>query len=221
MKNDYAPKFEDLPDVLPIFPLGGVLLLPCGNLPLNIFEPRYKAMIEDAMRGTRMIGMVQTIEPDQNAITGPTPPIYKTGCMGKITEFIETPDGRYQITLTGICRFVAKEELKIERGYRRVRPDWGMYEADLGENTCLDVNRPKMKNLLKQYFDQHGMDCDWEKFDNVSDGRLITCLSMICPFSASEKQSLLEAACCNTRAERFLTVLEMSLYGHDAPTSHH
>ena len=121
-KNPYAPTFDTLPDILPIFPLSGVLLLPHGQLPLNIFEPRYVAMVEDALSTHRMIGMLQPKNDNE---------IYQTGCAGKITEFTEMPDGRYIINLSGICRFKIFDELETLKGYRRARPDWQPFEGDL------------------------------------------------------------------------------------------
>src|SRR5580698_5813033 len=123
----FAP--SALPDVLPIFPLSGVLLLPRGRLPLNIFEPRYLAMIEGALANGRLVGMVQPSAADSQE---PLPPIYHIGCAGRITSFTETEDGRFLISLTGICRFTITEELPIEHGYRRVKPDWEGFLSDIG-----------------------------------------------------------------------------------------
>lgn len=196
-------RVEDLPDDLPIFPLGGVLLLPQGRLPLNVFEPRYLAMVEDAMAGRRLIGMIQP----HNDTSG----IFKTGCAGKITEFSETDDGRFLITLTGICRFDVEDELPQTKGYRRVKPGWAKFEKDLEEPGCPGLNKARLKELLKKYFNQQDMTCDWDAVEGTPDGKLITCLAMICPFEPSEKQALLEAQCCRTRAEMFMTMLEMAV----------
>jgi len=204
-QNPFAPHHNDLPETLPVFPLSGVLLLPFGQLPLNIFEPRYLAMINTALRTHRMIGMIQPKESNNH------PPLYETGCAGKITEFAETDDGRYLISLTGICRFKIKHELEITEGYRIVKPLWNDFEKDMTRQTCLDMNREKLKNLLINYFEQENMDCDFDKFDNIPDGKLMTCLSMICPFEPREKQALLEQTCCASRAKLFLTMLEMAI----------
>ena len=204
--NPFAPAFEDLPEILPIFPLSGALLLPSGQLPLNIFEPRYLAMTRAALASNRLIGMIQPQENCQN------PPVYETGCAGKITEFSETPDGRYLITLTGISRFKIARELSQEQGYRRIKAVWSGFEDDIQENGCLGLDREKLADLLRQYFDKEGMDCDWDAVQNAPDGRLITCLSMACPFDVAEKQALLEARCCRTRAEMFMTMLEIALH---------
>ncbi len=219
-QNPFAPEFDDLPDTLAIFPLTGALLLPCGQLPLNIFEPRYLAMVEDAMAADRYIGMVQPRDKTIKEIADDTP-IFETGCAGKITAFNETEEGKYLITLTGICRFNITEEVSSNRNYRSVRTEWTSYREDLSEKKCLDLNRPQLKILLKKYFELQEMNCDWEAIDGAPDGRLITCLSMICPFDASEKQALLEAKCCHTRAELFMTMLEMAACEKEDCCSHH
>lgn len=217
--NPYAPAFSDLPQALPIFPLTGVLLLPCGNLPLNIFEKRYLAMVDDALAGDRMIGMIQPRDPKIETITDNTP-VFKTGCAGKITEFNETGNGRYLIKLTGISRFDINSEIPVNRGYRRVKPEWTAYKSDL-EEISVDMDRNKLKSLLRKYFDNEGMTCDWDAIEDTPDGKLITCLSMVCPLDPSEKQALLEAKCNNTRAKMFITLLEMAVCGDKLCKSQH
>ena len=204
-QNPFAPEFKDLPDTLPVFPLKSAFLLPTGQLPLNIFEPRYLQMIEDALKNARMIGMIQPANEDEK------PALVKTGCAGKIIEFSETSDGRYLITLAGSYRFNVYEEMDTSKLYRIVKPDWTPYESDHKAHRCLDLNRERLKALLKEYFTNEGMDCDWAAVDGAPDGKLITCLSMVCPFEAKEKQALLEAPCCKTRAELFLGMLEMAV----------
>ncbi len=206
--NPFAPPFNELPDILPVFPLQEALLLPFGRLPLNIFEPRYLAMIRDAMAGNRMIGMVQPQDTDPDA---ETPPIFDVGCAGKITDFSETENGRYVIMLTGISRFKIKKEVQQKDGYRRVEASWSGFEDDVLDHACLGLNREKLGELLQQYFKQQGMSCDWKAVENAPDGKLITCLSMACPFEPAEKQALLEAKCCKTRAGMFMTMLEIAL----------
>ena len=218
--NPFAPAFEDLPETIPIFPLVNVLLLPCGNLPLNIFEPRYLAMVEDAMASNRIIGMVQPQDKTVRTVTDETP-VFATGCAGRITEFSDTGDGRYLITLSGICRFSIREELGTNRGYRRIKACWQSYKNDLQARSCLDMDREKLKTLLRKYFENEGMECDWQAVDNAPDGKLITCLSMVCPFEAQEKQALLEAACCDARAKLFMTMLEMAACGNKDCNSRH
>ncbi|MEM7679613.1 MAG: LON peptidase substrate-binding domain-containing protein [Pseudomonadota bacterium] len=217
-KNPYAPDFDDLPDVLPIFPLEGVLLLPGGNLPLNIFEPRYLAMVETAMASHRMIGMVQpkTEEPKHSGKSA----IYDVGCAGKITEFAETEDGRYLISLTGISRFHVEQELSVVTNFRQINADWTSYKDDVVKADCLDMDREKLKNLLADYFSKNDMDCDWQAIEQADDSRLITCLSMACPLSPSEKQALLEAKDCGNRADLFMTMLQMAICAEDGCAKH-
>ncbi|MCB1532203.1 MAG: LON peptidase substrate-binding domain-containing protein [Alphaproteobacteria bacterium] len=217
-KNPFAPLYDALPDTLPIFPLEGVLLLPRGNLPLNIFEPRYLAMVEDALRCQRLIGMVQpnTKAPQE----GDVPVVYDIGCAGKITEFSETPDGRYLITLTGISRFKIEKELDGKSGYRRVKPDWSGYKCDINSQSCGKLDRGKLHEFLKSYFHKEGMSCDWGALEDTDDSSLITCLSMVCPFDPCEKQALLEADCCDARAKMFMTMLEMASCQGDCESHH-
>ena len=213
-QNPFAPEFEDLPEDLPIFPLASAFLLPTGQLPLNIFEPRYLQMVEDAMASNRMIGM---IHPKEGQEDRKTPTLEKTGCAGKIIEFSETPDGRYLVTLAGIYRFNIAEEQDSTKLYRLVKPDWTPYETDAKAFSCLGLDRDNLKSLLKDYFQQHEMDCSWQAVDDAPDGKLITCLSMICPFEHQEKQALLEAPCCKSRAEMFMSMLEIAVRSGIAP----
>ncbi len=203
-KNPFAPDFKDLPETLPVFPLPGVLLLPTGSLPLNIFEKRYLSMVEDAMASPhRMIGMIQPRDETES--------LYDVGCAGKITEFRETGDGRFLITLNGICRFRIVGEVPSKTLYRQARMDWSPYGADLTMPTCLDIDREKLNSLLQTYFSHQDMNCDWEAIKKAPDSRLLTCLAMVCPFEAKEKQALLEAPCCKSRAETFIAMLEMAV----------
>lgn len=204
MTNAPRHKFEDLPGEIPIFPLGGVLLLPRGQLPLNIFEPRYVAMVDSAMATHRLIGMVQTKDDGS---------VYGIGCAGRITSYNETPDGRYEIVLTGICRFRFDKELSQENGFRRVKSNWAAFENDLQKMDCLNIDRARLRSLLKNYFEKQGLTCSWDAVDQASDEKLMTTLAMICPFDAKEKQALLEAPCCRERAKLFMTMLEMECTG--------
>lgn len=196
--------FETLPGELPIFPLPGVLLLPRGQLPLNIFEPRYIAMVDEAMRTERLIGMIQ---PDDSGS------LYNVGCAGRVQSYHETNDGRYEIVLQGVCRFRTRAELPQKSGFRRVTADWTDFAKDMQPMGCLDLDRPKLKKLLKNYFQQHNLTCSWEAVDNAADDKLMTSLAMICPFEAKEKQALLEAPCCKDRAKLFMDLLEIESCG--------
>jgi len=198
--------FDELPPVIPIFPLTGVLLLPRGRMPLNIFEPRYLAMVSDAMAYPRLIGMVQPREGQGDA---GDPPGYQTGCAGRITGFGELDDGRYEITLTGVARFSIAEELPPVKGYRPVRVDWSRFRGDLVPAEG-GVDRERLLAALKPYLKRHKVKTDWDAIAKTPDDRLVTSLSMVCPFAPSEKQGLLEAESLPARAGLLTALLEMA-----------
>jgi uncharacterized protein len=201
-----------LPDVLPIFPLTGVLLLPHGRLPLNIFEPRYLAMTRDALAGERLIGMVQPSQPqdDNRGGGGANPPVYSVGCAGRLTQFSETDDGRYLITLTGIQRFRIVEELPPLSGYRRIVPDWLPFADDRQQQPQPGFDRERLLRGLRGYFAQRRISADFEAIDKAPAEYLVTSLAMACPFAPSEKQALLEAADLDARAELLTALVEMA-----------
>lgn len=200
-----------LPAILPIFPLPGVLLLPRGHLPLNIFEPRYLAMTRDAMAGEKLIGMVQPTDPHQS-LAG-NPPVYPTGCAGLVSSFAETDDGRFLITLTGVSRFRVREELPLVAGYRRVAADWAGFAADLAGEEEAEFDRQRLLRGLRTYFDRHRMSANWEALATVRGERLIASIAMLCPFEPSEKQALLEAADLGARARLLTAIVEMAGQG--------
>ena len=206
--NPFDPTFDQLPEIVPIFPLTGVLLLPRGKLPLNVFEPRYLAMTEDALSGNRMIGIIQPSDPLSRASV---PPVYPIGCAGRITSFSETDDGRYLITLTGVCRFETVRELPIMRGYRRVGVSWERFAADLEEPGPALFDRARLVEGLKTYFKIQGISANWDAIDSTPDERLVTSLAMICPFEPSEKQALLECGSLSERASMMVAIIEMSV----------
>jgi Lon protease-like protein len=203
----FDPSFEALPATLPIFPLAGVLLLPRGRLPLNIFEPRYLAMARDVLAGDRMIGMVQPIEPEAE---GEAPAVYPKGCAGRIISFSETDDGRYLVTLKGLIRFIIAAERPLTSGYRSVVPDYAPFRADLAAEDG-DIDRARLLGALKAYFDVQGLDVDWNAVESTDDERLVTSLAMICPFDPSEKQALLEAPDLTARSRTMTALLEMAV----------
>ncbi|MEO3435381.1 LON peptidase substrate-binding domain-containing protein [Inquilinus sp. CAU 1745] len=211
-QSPFFPTFDRLSPSIPIFPLAGVLLLPRGLLPLNIFEPRYIAMVDDALSSDRMIGMVQPTTPDSGAAA---PEIYPLGCAGRITSFDETDDGRYLITLTGICRFHAGAELATTRGYRRVESDWSAFRDDMKgcdmEGGGCGLDRARLDAALGVYFRRHGISANWEAIKDTPDERLVTSLAMICPFDPPEKQALLEAPTPADRAELVVSLIEMAV----------
>jgi len=206
--NPFDPTIDQLPEIVPIFPLTGVLLLPRGKLPLNVFEPRYLAMTEDALSGNRMIGIIQPSDPLSRASV---PPVYPIGCAGRITSFSETDDGRYLITLTGVCRFETVRELPIVRGYRRVDVSWERFAADLEESGPALFDRARLVEGLKTYFKIQGISANWDAIDSTPDERLVTSLAMICPFEPSEKQALLECGSLSERASMMVAIIEMSV----------
>lgn len=208
------PGATALCEVLPIFPLAGVLLLPRGQLPLNIFEPRYLAMTRDALGGDRLIGMVQPSDPNQPAAGNP--PVYPTGCAGRITSFTETEDGRYLITLTGLCRFRIREELPLLSGYRRVVPRWDEFAYDLRNPREPAFDRERLVRGLRAYFEKHRIKAEWDAINSVPSERLVTSIAMVCPFEPSEKQALLEARDLDQRAELLTAIVEMAVMGQTA-----
>ncbi|WP_282604830.1 LON peptidase substrate-binding domain-containing protein [Pelagibius sp. Alg239-R121] len=224
----FDPSFNDLPDEIPVFPLSGVLLLPGGHLPLNIFEPRYLAMIDAALAGDRIIGMVQPSEEDNsNSPLQPDPrqsglpdcpPIYETGCAGRINAFSETDDGRYLITLAGLIRFEIAAELELENGFRRVTADYQRFQGDLTSNDVA-IDRDHLLETVRGYFSSQGIRGDWEAIGQTENEHLVTSLAMICPFAASEKQLLLEAMTLKERAETMTKIMEMAIHQPGADKS--
>lgn len=213
----FDPPVEEFPKALPIFPLRSVLLLPGGQLPLNVFEPRYLAMTADALKSDRMIGMVQPLE---TAERPDRPEIYRMGCAGRITSFAETDDGRYLITLTGLCRFEIVEELAELRGYRRVAPDFAPYLTDLDEEGDGRIDRARLLDSLRLYFKVQGIKADWKAIESSADERLVTTLAMACPFQSSEKQALLESPNLTERSRVMIALLEMAALGQGGELRH-
>lgn len=220
MQGNYR-KLADLPLVIPVFPLDGVLLLPGGQLPLNIFEPRYLNMLDDAMSGERIIGMIQT-RPHQAADTQ-TPALAPVGCAGRVTSFAETSDGRYLITLTGVCRFRAGDELPVRTPYRQVRADFTPFEPDLREDaagvrTASDIDRLLL--ALRRYLDHRGLAIDWADAEGAPSDALINSLAMALPFDPMEKQALLEAETIFERKATLTALLEIDAAATDDDEPH-
>lgn len=201
-----------LPGELPLFPLNGVLLLPRGTLPLNVFEPRYLAMVDAALAGGRMIGIIQPAADGTVGLSAPDGTnLYRTGCAGRITGFQENEDGRYLIELRGICRFDVAEELELRDGYRRVRPDFAPYRPDVSPAEELPIERDRLLNSLKGYFEKQNIGADWDSLVKTPDERLVTTLSMVCPFDPAEKQVLLEADDLAQRCKLLIGFVESAL----------
>ena len=215
--GNFHPRAENLPAEFAVFPLPGALLLPRGKLPLNIFEPRYLAMTEDSLANGRMFAMIQ---PDATQPDGPTgPALYRVGCLGRLTSFSETDDGRFLIQLVGLIRFRIAEELETRRGYRRVRADFSGYlpDLDLSPPTA-GLERDAIQAALKDYFIRAGIDANWDSIRRIPDADLTTTLSMLCPFQPVEKQALLEAP---TEADRAATLLALLRMGATDPGGTH
>jgi len=207
-------KTADLPQVIPVFPLDGILLLPHGMLPLNIFEPRYLNMIDDVMAGDRIIGMIQT-----RSATGQedaAPNLADIGCAGRITSYAETPDGRYLITLTGVCRFRLGPELPVRTPYRQIRADFTPFEADLlALEEESDADRPALLEALKAYLEHRGLDVDWRMAKEAPLEALVNSLAMALPFDPAEKQALLEAADLRSRRAALTALLRIDAAADD------
>ncbi len=208
------PGADKLPTEFPVFPLGGALLLPQGKLPLNIFEPRYRAMVEDALAAGRVIGMVQPDESRPGTPSGPA--LYKVGCLGRLSSFNETDDGRYLVTLTGLVRFAVSVELEVQRGYRRVRADLARFRDDLDAKPAASaIDRDALTGALRTYFNARGFDANWEAINELPDNALVVTLAMVCPFDPVEKQALLEAPKTADLASTLLTLLQMGAHATD------
>jgi Lon protease-like protein len=209
--NAVYEKPGDLPEVIPVFPLAGALLLPRGQMPLNIFEPRYLAMIDDALRtGHRLIGMIQ---PD-SAHPGPAaePSLYKIGCVGRITQIAESGDGRYLIQLTGIVRFRVEEELTVTTLYRQCRVRYTGFIDDFTARKGEDaVDRKRLLRALTDFLDANDLKADWEGIENAPNEALVNALAMMSPYGAAEKQALLEAPDLKSRAEMLIAMTEIEL----------
>ena len=243
-------RIASLPAEMPVFPLAGALLLPGGKLPLNIFEPRYLAMVEDALAGDRLFGMIQPNDPpaddaedgeqddaddedaegdpDKPAVARrsvteqvPPPPLFGVGCVGRIVSFAERQDGTCSVTLTGLARFRMQTELMATRGYRRLLVGYDGFERDLEQVGDIDFDREALLASLRRYFVHRGFEARWEAVEQMDDETLLTTLSMICPLPPAEKQALLEAPTFADRARTLQALLEMA--GHeteDGGTSH-
>jgi Lon protease-like protein len=216
----FRPRPEELPSDFAVFPLGGALLLPGGKLPLNIFEPRYLAMTLDSLGSGRMFGMIQP-EPNQPEVPN-GPALYRVGCLGRVSSFSETEDGRLLITLSGLIRFTVDSELDMVRGYRRVRGDYGRFLADLEEPAQpVRCEREKLLEALRGYFQHRQVEANWDAIRRMPDDALVVTLAMACPFEPVEKQALLEAPTPAERAGTLLALLQMGAAGPpDTPSSH-
>jgi len=209
-------QLSDLPQLIPVFPLDGALLLPGGELPLQIFEPRYLNMVDDAMAGDRVIGMIQT-----RGGSRARPKLADVGCVGRITSYAETSDGRYLITLTGVCRFQAGEELDLRLPYRQLRANYEKFGDDLDdeEAQASEAARTRFATALKRYLNQRELDIDWDTAQEAPLEALVNSLCMGLPFEPAEKQAFLEAPDLAGRFEVLTTLLEID--ASDPDDEHH
>jgi uncharacterized protein len=200
----------DLPESIPIFPLPGALLLPRARLPLNLFEPRYLAMLEDTLKTEhRLIGMIQPIVMPENRSSGR---LHQIGCAGRVTAFQETEDGRYLITLSGVSRYRLMEAQEGFTPYMRARVDWTSFERDLGRSESdTSFDRPEFLSVLGRFFETAQLSSDWDSLKEADVELLVNSLSILCPFDPEEKQALLEAPTLSNRRETLVTLMEFAL----------
>lgn len=221
-RNALEPDIQDLPSVIPIFPLNGALLLPGGRLPLNVFEPRYLNMIGDVLSmQQRVFGMIQThdhpqpVANDRSGSDGKYgPPLHRVGCLGRLSGFEETSDGRYLISLDGLIRFHVVGELDLKDGYRRAEVRYDGFSQDLDVNNP-QIDRDRLITSLRSFFNIKGFTADWQVIEGCESEKLVTTLSMICPLGFADKQALLEAPTTFERSEILSTLLEMEVTGHE------
>jgi Lon protease-like protein len=198
---------EDLPKSLCVFPLTGILLLPRGQLPLNVFEPRYLALVDEVMSSTRVIGMIQPAQHEDEALK---PALTSVGCVGRVTSYREAEDGRYLITLSGICRFRVAEELNVTTPYRQVRADYAPFLGDLISGDETNFPRERVLQALRDYLSKRDLKADWRSVMTAPAETLINALAMLCPFEPAEKQALLEAPGWLERVDTLVALLEMA-----------
>lgn len=207
---------DDLPETLSIFPLTGILLLPRGQLPLNVFEPRYLALVDEALASSRLIGMIQPTQHEDKTLR---PPLSAIGCAGRIIAFRETEDGRYLVTLSGICRFRVAEELQTEVPFRLIKPDFAPYLGDLVVAGEEDFPRERLLAALRDYLSRRDLKADWKSVMSAAPETLVNALAMLCPFEPAEKQALLEAPGWPERVDTLVALLEMAGSAPQGPVS--
>lgn len=207
---------DDLPKQIPLFPLAGALLLPRTDLPLNIFEPRYLLMIEEAMKADRVIGIIQP----QGTENANQPALESVGCAGRITSYSETDDGRLLVTITGICRFTVLHEVEVTTPYRQAEVDYRPFAVDfVSETGARSVNRDQLIKAFRQYLEANNMSADWNEVEAVSTEVLVNTLSLLAPYPARDKQALLEAPDLKSRADVLVALTELALAKSSSGTS--
>ncbi len=203
---------KDLPDVVPLFPLNKVLLLPRAKLPLNLFETRYLHMFDYSMANGRCIGMVQPKQISGSNYNKKNPEIYQIGCAGYVTAFSQTHDNRYEIILKGLCRFNIKSELRLQNGFRRAKVEWKKFKNDFKTDSLSDKKKRKdFLVILKPFLKKMSITADWQAVEVSSDEDLVNSIAMGCPFDQNEKQALLQAKCLDDRLDVLISLINMNL----------
>ena len=211
VSSPFAVDFGDLPSQVPIFPLANAVLLPGGQLPLNIFEPRYLEMCQHALTTpTRMIGMIQP------SMQGDEDDLFAIGCAGRISYFQETDDNRLTISLDGICRFRLDDDAVQDGGFRLATVRWDGFDADMTPDD-LALDKASLLAIMRRYFEIKGFNADWDNIERAENVQLLTTLAMVCPFDVSEKQALLEAETMKARADLLMAMMEMAIHGDESP----
>jgi len=201
---------EDISQIIPVFPLTGALLLPSAQMPLNIFEPRYLEMVDDAINGDKLIGIIQPCLKTSD-VDGAPPKLSKVGCLGRIVAFQESGDGRYLINLAGICRYEILEELSVNTEYRQCKIQCFQNDLNTSNLGLEELDRQALLSAFKKYLDVNDMDADWDSISNTDTETLLTALCMMSPFNPAEKQALLEANDLKSRCETLIAISEMHL----------
>ena len=213
-------KKEELPNIIPVFPLSNFIIFPKTTVPLNIFEPRYLAMVTHALSTpSRLIGMVQPLGENTQTDASGNPLLFETGCAGRLSFFQESDNGRFAIALTGLCRFNRRGQQLDPNGFLVADVDWHPFAHDLRIDVSA-FDRGPLIQVMRRYFDLKGFETDWTQIENSDNDQLLATLSMVCPFEIAEKQALLEADTMAKRAELLIAMMEMALHnetgGNDA-----
>ncbi|MBK1618870.1 peptidase S16 [Lamprobacter modestohalophilus] len=216
MRSPFLQRLADLPDVLPIFPLSGAVVLPGVQLPLNIFEPRYLALVQAALASDHLIGMVQPRGPAEDEQLE----IHRVGCAGRITSYSETNDGRIIVVLTGLCRFKVVQELPMQDGFRRIKPDWQAFTLDLEDDEAGLDERDRFMGSLRAFCDRRSVEIPWDDVSNMADTDLVNLLCTHLPLDAEDKQALLETAPLGERATLMRGLMDMSAHASGLGTEH-
>jgi Lon protease-like protein len=216
VKNPFLPNFADLPSELPVFPLSGAVVMPGVQLPLNIFEPRYLNMVQAALAGDHLIGMLQprTDNPLSGESAETTVGLHRVGCAGRITSYSEMNDGRIVMVLTGLCRFEFNQELPERDGYRCVRPEWDRFAPDYQDDQHSINDRAAFMDSLRTFCEQHNVEVPWKELDDMEDGDLVNLLCAHLPLSADDKQALIETVDLHERATLMRGLMDMSTLGN-------